>query len=563
MEIKQVLKNIDELLKCALIAILLLSFLINIFVFIINWEAYFFGVKLNGTPAGLYLFLKGISAGLLAFLLIKYRRDTIAVAVIAVFAVLYFGYTFVDSAVTIQTLTDNLYSPLLLVLFIISLVFLIVQILSARFGNGDSDTVTSESISKSKIETTSTATGTKKSDDNTIGQIVILAVAAFAIVFLFGPMVMPLFSMFFSGMPGIDSPSVPVGDSLISKVDANGTTEWQTLVNGQPLANAGYSRSYLEVCPSHDGGFIVAGMFRLSGKAYSGLRVMNLDRNGTLIWDIHRGSSAYSETDLSAIEMLLPTGREYMVIMINGIVIRLDEEGNEVWHRYYSHERILNSISLPDGGYLLIGEANEDGPDGWKKFDGWMLCADQDGNTVWEIKDKDFVNCKRAVVSPERNVLVSCYAVCADPDVPCTNPDESGNVIVALDLQGNYLWKQKFVEKDNGRVYSMKPLDNGTVEVYLRGEGEQKYTLDHEGNIIKEELLPPRPDSFSHQIALYITYETEPLAGNGTQVKVRDGDGSESVFVIDYPINLENVSHIYSVVPTSDGGYLVTSSAER
>lgn len=103
---------------------------------------------------------------------------------------------------------------------------------------------------------------------------------------------------------------------------------------------------------------------------------------------------------------------------------------------------------------------------------------------------------------------------------------------MALDPQGNYLWKQKFVEKDDGVVYSMKPLDNRTVEVYLRGEGEQKYTLDHEGNVLKKELLPPRPDSFNHEIALYLTYESELLAKNRTQLKVRDGDGSESVLLL-------------------------------
>jgi len=237
METKEILKNGETLLKYGLSVILLLSFLIFIFVFMINWEAYFFGVKLNGPPAGMYLLLEGMIAGSLAFFLIKYRQYTLGVAALTAF---YYGYLFVDSAVTVQTLTDDLYSPLLLVLFIISLLFLIIHILSVRFGNGGPDTVTSESTNESAPETTSTTTGTKKSDDQTIKQIVILMVAAFAIVFLFGPMVTSLFSMFFSVMPGIDSPSVPVGDSLLSKIDANGTTEWQTLANG-------YSRSYSQL----------------------------------------------------------------------------------------------------------------------------------------------------------------------------------------------------------------------------------------------------------------------------------------------------------------------------
>ncbi|WAI01070.1 hypothetical protein [Methanogenium organophilum] len=130
MEIKRVLKNIDVLLKYGLIAILLLSFLIHIFVFIINWEAFIFGIRLAGPPAGLYLFLEAIGAGSLAFLLIKYRQYTTAVFALAV---LYFGYLFLDSAVTIQTLTDKLYSPVLLMVFIISFGFLIFHALISRF----------------------------------------------------------------------------------------------------------------------------------------------------------------------------------------------------------------------------------------------------------------------------------------------------------------------------------------------------------------------------------------------------------------------------------------------
>ena len=196
METKQILKNAETLLKYALIGILLLSFLIFIFVFTINWEAYIFGVKLNGTLAGMYLLLQGMTAGSLAYLLIKNRRYTLAVAILAV---LYFGYTFVDSAITIQTLTDNLYSPLLLVLFIISLLFLIIHILSARFGNGGHDTLTSESMNESIPETTSVTVATPKSDDQIVKQIVILMVAAFAIVF-FGLVAMSVFSMYFSGV---------------------------------------------------------------------------------------------------------------------------------------------------------------------------------------------------------------------------------------------------------------------------------------------------------------------------------------------------------------------------
>ena len=41
------------------------------FVFIINWEGWFFGIKLAGWPAGILLFSKGIVSTLLVVLLLK------------------------------------------------------------------------------------------------------------------------------------------------------------------------------------------------------------------------------------------------------------------------------------------------------------------------------------------------------------------------------------------------------------------------------------------------------------------------------------------------------------
>ena len=133
---------------------------------------------------------------------------------------------------------------------------------------------------------------------------------------------------------------------------------------------------------------------------------------------------------------------------------------------------------------------------------------------------------------------------------------------MALDLQGNYLWKKSFAEKKDGILYAMKSPGNGTLEVYLRGEGERRYLLDRQGNVIDEELLSSRPDSFSHEIEPDITYNAEPVAVNRTRITVKNLYGSETVFLIDYPVNREGLSRIYSVNPISDGGYLLFSSAQ-
>lgn len=185
MEMKRVLKNIDVLLRYGLIAILLLSFLIHTMVFIINWEAFIFGVRLAGPLAGLYLFLEAIGAGSLAFLLIKYRQYTTAFFALAV---LYFGYLFLDSAVTIQTLTDKLYSPVLLMVFIISLVFLIFHALIARFCNGDD----SPTMIESAMHSISSRIWTQKTDGDKIIIGTLLVIVLFIAVIIILPLTIAL-----------------------------------------------------------------------------------------------------------------------------------------------------------------------------------------------------------------------------------------------------------------------------------------------------------------------------------------------------------------------------------
>lgn len=178
MEIKRVLKNIDVLLRYGLIAMLLLSFLIHFMVFMINWEAFMFGIRLAGPSAGLYLFLEAVTAGLLAFLLIKYRQYTTAVIALAV---IYFGYLFLDSAVTIQTLTDTLYSPVLLMIVIISLGILIFHAIIVRFCRGDDSPTTIELA----IHSVSTRIWAEKTDEDKIiiGTLLVMVVFI-AVIFI-------------------------------------------------------------------------------------------------------------------------------------------------------------------------------------------------------------------------------------------------------------------------------------------------------------------------------------------------------------------------------------------
>jgi len=129
MDHNQVIRFSDSLLKYCLVGVLSLSTLMFLFVFIINWEDRFFGTKLDGLPAGLYLLAKWLIAGGLAVAFVKYPRYSLHLAAIAA---MFYGWLVVDSSITIQRNGTGYFSPVLTVCFIIAVAFLIVHAVVVR-----------------------------------------------------------------------------------------------------------------------------------------------------------------------------------------------------------------------------------------------------------------------------------------------------------------------------------------------------------------------------------------------------------------------------------------------
>jgi hypothetical protein len=84
--------GIADLLAAYCILFLLLIALGHLFVFTINWEDWFFGTKLDGWPAGLFLFAKAAGAAALALLLILDTKRRAAWGLASVF---FFAFVFI------------------------------------------------------------------------------------------------------------------------------------------------------------------------------------------------------------------------------------------------------------------------------------------------------------------------------------------------------------------------------------------------------------------------------------------------------------------------------------
>ncbi len=85
-------KDASDLLSIYLVLFLTLIAGSSLFMFIINWEDWFFGIKLDGWPAGLYLFLKVVVAALLAYLLLNHEKKRILWSILSI---VFFAFVFI------------------------------------------------------------------------------------------------------------------------------------------------------------------------------------------------------------------------------------------------------------------------------------------------------------------------------------------------------------------------------------------------------------------------------------------------------------------------------------
>lgn len=132
MNLYRAAKNLDRIFYYSLLGILILNSLMYIFMFILNWEAWFFGMKMDGLCAGVILFTYFFISTILAYILYRYPRS---ILIISLLSILFFGFKFIDSAETVQELSKGLYSynEFMIIFLAIPLVVLTGHIIVSRF----------------------------------------------------------------------------------------------------------------------------------------------------------------------------------------------------------------------------------------------------------------------------------------------------------------------------------------------------------------------------------------------------------------------------------------------
>ncbi|MCP4133232.1 MAG: hypothetical protein GY754_19850 [bacterium] len=171
-------------------------------------------------------------------------------------------------------------------------------------------------------------------------------------------------------------------DCWIVKLDAAGNEEWSKTYGGSGI-DGGRS-----IEPTIDGGYIASGYVTVEATGTQKIWVLKLDASGNDVWSKLLGGEG-SDFGMEAQQVFdggyIVGGMTLGTDMTgsDGIIIKLDHQGNEVWSKQYGGEERdqINSIKpTVDGGYVAAGGYGE------VNTDVWVFKLDYAGNMVWEQK---------------------------------------------------------------------------------------------------------------------------------------------------------------------------------
>jgi uncharacterized delta-60 repeat protein len=221
----------------------------------------------------------------------------------------------------------------------------------------------------------------------------------------------------------------------VLRLTSDGSIVWQKRYGGSALYRYDIGQSIIE---TNDGKYLVAGITESFGSGKYDIWLLKLDENGNVMW-----AKAYGGTSDDSIEatdsVSLSNDGTYTVAGTtmsfgsgdhNGLVLKLDSDGNPIWSKMYSVEQSNVLVSLgqvPDGEFVAVGSAT-----GSAGRDFWVIRFHGDGScgglgtsvplavtiTAAQVADTSLVETDRTFMTSSGNNLVTAVSPSWHRQVP-------------------------------------------------------------------------------------------------------------------------------------------------
>ncbi|MEE9911051.1 MAG: hypothetical protein K4571_04935 [Deltaproteobacteria bacterium] len=267
-------------------------------------------------------------------------------------------------------------------------------------------------------------------------------------------------------------------DGFIIKISSRGETKWQKTIPGVFL------ESYTE---NSAGELILTGM----SKNFSGelaFVVLQLGPDGQYHWYKTYGEGYGSFIRQTADGGYIVLGKIQKTFGDWIRILKIDNAGIVQWQKQYPG--ILNSAEQTrDGGYLLVGKVGvvekEKKKNPLKLSDiniqGWLLKLDSEGNAVWH---KQFGDVHRTC----EDELIEIHSSNAGNFLVLGNTRDPGRSnefsLIMMDENGEYIWQKNYSNSGLERAFAFQPTaDNGYILATKVSAGALVAKVDEKGDI--------------------------------------------------------------------------------
>ncbi len=261
---------------------------------------------------------------------------------------------------------------------------------------------------------------------------------------------------------------------------------WSKNIGGTDNDN----RALIELTP--DGGFIVAGNCRssdgninISGFGQTDALIVKFDSCGKVQWQKKYGGSGTD--NVYALKPTPDNGYIFAgysnssngdVNSIHGVmsdfwIVKLDAAGNVQWKRAiggYASDRAECIVVLPGGNYIIAGttlslDGDLTGIYGPGGIDGYVVCLNSVGNTIWQKKigSAKLDNLHDMIYLPD-NTIAGCGFIeeLGSPG----QPNAMGDVwVFKMDVSGNMIWNRRY--GGTGTEHGTKIITNNAGELIV------------------------------------------------------------------------------------------------
>jgi hypothetical protein len=281
-------------------------------------------------------------------------------------------------------------------------------------------------------------------------------------------------------------PSLVYYDVYLIKTDAAGTLQWQKTI-GSPFWESGYGFN-----KTSDGGYIIVGSKTNQADNTTDVYVVKVDGSGDVQWEKTFGGPKNDKA--RAVEQTLDGGYIVfgdsasfgsVPFQQDMYVIKLGGDGSKEWETVIGGdftEWTWGGMQTSDGGYVVIGDTRSfSTPVGFA--DAYLVKLDEDGNQVWDKTYGDVnIDMGRSVLqTPDGGFLIAGETFPAGASA-------NKAYLVKTDLDGNMQWSRTYGPASQDTVArSVKATPDGGF--IIAGEQNAPTGFDKNGYLLKVDAL--------------------------------------------------------------------------